>query len=79
MDVRELSGLLLAGKVVCVIDDFYEVNLFQARSGGITFEVGGKNKKGGQIRDAADGYLVKDNLEYASGRSVPIWMFGFLY
>lgn len=25
MDVRELSGLLLTGKVVCVIDDFYEV------------------------------------------------------
>lgn len=46
---------------------------------GITFEVGGKGKKGGQIRDAEVGYLVKDNLEYASGRSIPIWMFGFLY
>ena len=47
--------------------------------GGITFEVGGKNKKGTQIRDAREGYLVKDNLEYVSGHSVPIWMFGFLY
>lgn len=46
---------------------------------GITFEVGGKNKKGTQIKDAEVGYLVKDNLEYASGHSVPIWMFGFLY
>jgi len=46
---------------------------------GITFEVGGKNKKGGQIKEAEVGYLVKDNLEYASGHSVPIWMFGFLY
>ena len=46
---------------------------------GITFEVGGKNKKGGQIKDAQRGYLVKDNLEYASGQSIPIWMFGFLY
>lgn len=46
---------------------------------GITFEVGGKNKKGAQIKDAEVGYLVKDNLEYASGHSVPIWMFGFLY
>lgn len=46
---------------------------------GTTFEVGGRNKKGEQIRTATDGYLVKDNLEYASGRSVPIWMFGFLY
>jgi hypothetical protein len=46
---------------------------------GITFEVGGKNKKGGQIKEAEVGYLVKDNLEYASGHSIPIWMFGFLY
>lgn len=46
---------------------------------GITFEVGGKNKKGGQIKDADVAYLVKDDLEYASGHSVPIWMFGFLY
>lgn len=46
---------------------------------GITFEVGGKGKKGEQIREAEVGYLVKDNLEYASGHSIPIWMFGFLY
>ena len=46
---------------------------------GITFEVGGRNKKGEQIREAEVGFLVKDNLEYASGHSVPIWMFGFLY
>lgn len=46
---------------------------------GITFEVGGKGKKGGQIKEAKVGYLVKDNLEFASGHSVPIWFFGFLY
>lgn len=46
---------------------------------GITFEVGGKNKKGQQIKEAQSGYLVKDDLEYASGHSIPIWMFGFLY
>ena len=46
---------------------------------GMTFEVGGRSKKGEQIKDADVGYLVKDNLEYASGHSVPIWMFGFLY
>lgn len=46
---------------------------------GITFEVGGKNKNGSQIRNAEKGYLIKDNLEYASGQSIPIWMFGFLY
>mgnify|MGYP004641515487 FL=1 len=46
---------------------------------GITFEVGSKGKKSEQIKDAGIGYLVKDNLEYASGHSIPIWMFGFLY
>lgn len=46
---------------------------------GITFEVGGKHKNSSQIKDAEVGYLVKDNLEYASGKSIPIWMFGFLY
>ena len=46
---------------------------------GITFEVGGKNKKGKQIKDAEAGYLVKDDLEFASGHAIPIWMFGFEY
>jgi predicted AAA+ superfamily ATPase len=46
---------------------------------GITFEVGGKNKKGKQIKDAEVGYLVKDDMEYAAGHSIPIWMFGFIY
>ena len=46
---------------------------------GVTFEVGGKNKKGKQIKDAEIAYLVKDNIEYAFGNSIPIWMFGFVY
>jgi len=46
---------------------------------GKTFEVGGKNKKGKQIKDAAEGYIVKDNIEYAFGKVIPIWMFGFIY
>jgi hypothetical protein len=41
--------------------------------------VGGKNTNAAQIKTAKRGCLVKDNLEYASGTSVPIWMFGFLY
>ena len=46
---------------------------------GITFEVGGKNKKGTQVKEAGEAYLVKDNIEYAIGHSIPIWMFGFGY
>lgn len=46
---------------------------------GITFEVGGKNKKGKQVKEAEKAILVKDNMEYVFGNSVPIWMFGFVY
>ena len=46
---------------------------------GITFEVGGKSKKGQQVKDASIAYLVKDGIEYAVGNSIPIWMFGFVY
>lgn len=46
---------------------------------GITFEVGGKHKTGKQVRNAAVAYLVKDNIEYVTGNSIPIWMFGFGY
>lgn len=46
---------------------------------GITFEVGGKNKKGQQVKEAPIAYLVKDGIEYVVGNSIPIWMFGFVY
>lgn len=45
----------------------------------MTFEVGGKNKKGKQLKDASVGYIVKDNIEYVAGKNIPIWMFGFIY
>ena len=40
---------------------------------GITFEVGGRNKTGKQLKEVANGY------EYAAGSVIPIWMFGFVY
>lgn len=46
---------------------------------GITFEIGGKNKGKKQISDIADGYVVKDDIEYGSGNIIPIWMFGLNY
>ena len=44
-----------------------------------TFEVGGKSKGKKQILAADEGYIVADNMEYAVGNKIPIWMFGFLY
>ena len=46
---------------------------------GRTFEVGGKNKGRRQLQDAAEGYVVKDDIEYAFRQTIPLWHFGFLY
>ena len=46
---------------------------------GLTFEVGGKNKGKHQLKEATRGFVVKDNIEYAVGNEIPLWMFGFLY
>lgn len=44
-----------------------------------TFEIGGKNKTSHQIKAIENSYLVKDDIEYATLREIPLWMFGFLY
>lgn len=46
---------------------------------GKTFEVGGKNKTRQQIKDVAEGYVVKDDEEYVFQNIIPLWMFGFVY
>lgn len=46
---------------------------------GRTFEVGGRNKKQVQIKNAPEGYVVKDDIEYAYKNEIPLWMFGFIY
>ena len=44
-----------------------------------TFEVGGKNKGAQQLRDAAQGFIVRDDLEYGHGNIIPLWAFGLNY
>ena len=46
---------------------------------GITFEVGGKNKGSDQLKQAVRGIVVKDDIEYGFGSTVPLWAFGFTY
>ncbi len=46
---------------------------------GKTFEVGGPGKGKKQISGAKEGYVVKDDIEYAFGNQIPLWIFGFLY
>lgn len=46
---------------------------------GITFEIGGRNKKQKQIKDVENAYIVKDDIEYGSLNIIPLWQFGLLY
>lgn len=44
-----------------------------------TFEIGGKSKTRKQLKHAPEGYIAADNLEYGNDRTIPLWLFGFLY
>lgn len=47
--------------------------------GDKTFEVGGRNKTRKQLRDAKNGFVVKDDIECGAGNIIPLWMFGLNY
>jgi predicted AAA+ superfamily ATPase len=44
-----------------------------------TFEVGGKSKSKKQLKNTQDSYIAADNLEYGYDKTIPLWLFGFLY
>jgi predicted AAA+ superfamily ATPase len=44
-----------------------------------TFEVGGKNKNRKQLGSTPKAFLALDDIEYGSGSTIPLWLFGFLY
>lgn len=44
-----------------------------------TFEIGGKNKGFGQVKDEAESFVVADDIEVGFGNKMPLWLFGFLY
>jgi len=43
------------------------------------FEIGGRNKTKNQIKNLDNAIIVKDDIEYGFGNTVPLWHFGFLY
>lgn len=47
--------------------------------GKYTFEVGGRKKGNKQIEKIADAYVVKDDIEYGSFNTIPLWHFGLNY
>lgn len=46
---------------------------------GMTFEVGGKNKKHKQIESVENGFIVKDDIEHGFLNTIPLWAFGLNY
>lgn len=47
--------------------------------GSYTFEVGGRKKGKKQLENVARGIIVKDDIEYGHGITVPLWQFGLNY
>lgn len=47
--------------------------------GEYTVEVGGQHKDGKQIAGLKSAFIAADNIEYALGNKIPLWLFGFLY
>lgn len=43
-----------------------------------TFEVGGRNKKYGQIKGLAHSFIAMDDIETGVGNKIPLWLFGML-
>ena len=64
------------------LKDFYPLTMLPISDfemNGRTFELGGKKKGKKQIESAIEGYIVKDDIEYAYQNIIPLWMFGFVY
>ena len=43
------------------------------------FEIGGRGKGFGQIKDKPDSFVANDGIELGIGNKIPLWLFGFLY
>jgi predicted AAA+ superfamily ATPase len=44
-----------------------------------TFEIGGRSKSDQQIKNAVNGYVASDDIEFGYKNTIPLWLFGFLY
>lgn len=47
--------------------------------GKYVFEIGGKNKSRRQVKDLSNAHVVRDDVEFPSPATLPLWIFGFLY
>jgi predicted AAA+ superfamily ATPase len=47
--------------------------------GKFLFEIGGKHKGFGQIKDIENSFIAYDDIEVGYKNKIPLWLFGFLY
>ena len=64
--MRVMHKVLASRESDFVVDDY-------------TFEVGGRNKGKKQIQDIPNGVVVKDDIEFGHGITIPLWYFGLTY
>ena len=64
---------------VRVVADVISSKISDFMVDGHTFEVGGRSKSRKQVADVADAYVVRDDIEFAMNRILPLWTFGLLY
>jgi predicted AAA+ superfamily ATPase len=74
-----LRELFVIGNLQSAGHHVYFSNKGDIECNGVTFEIGGKNKDGGQIQGVDKGFLVKDDLLTGSTKTIPLYLFGFLY
>jgi len=48
-------------------------------NGTYHMEVGGKNKSAAQVAGVDNAFIVADDIESGMGKTIPLWLFGFLY
>jgi len=77
--MNQLSNYYLQGKT------FPNLGIYSDTKGDFylekkySCEVGGKNKGFKQIKDIPNSFLALDNIDLGYGKSIPLWLFGFLY
>ncbi|MGM0579284.1 MAG: ATP-binding protein [Bacteroidota bacterium] len=43
------------------------------------FEIGGPNKTSKQIKGVPNSYIAADKIKFGTDKTIPLWLFGFLY
>ena len=78
-DVGSSRETFVANQIAQVADVRFSLQSDFLVDGQFTIEVGGKNKTRKQLQGLEDAFIAADDIEYGSGKRVPLWLFGFLY